>query len=137
MSVGLYDNVPKRCFSDKTSFERVTSYETLVARISNANDHNDLVNIATQNMSLFKNEHIVLTLRIFARLMKGSPNAELYELVKDERFKAIIDKAQENIEQLTEYGMRLQLYLSSFSFLQRNPRSGLLDQKVPLQQTSN
>eukprot|EP00331_Platyophrya_macrostoma_P014791 CAMPEP_0176466898 /NCGR_PEP_ID=MMETSP0127-20121128/38162_1 /TAXON_ID=938130 /ORGANISM="Platyophrya macrostoma, Strain WH" /LENGTH=1169 /DNA_ID=CAMNT_0017860145 /DNA_START=43 /DNA_END=3552 /DNA_ORIENTATION=+ len=103
LAMGLYDSVPRRNFSEKSSFERVTSYETLVARISNANDHNDLVNIATQNLSLFKNEHVVLTLRIFARLMKGSPTAELQELVKDDRFKAIVEKALENIEQLTEY----------------------------------
>lgn len=85
-------------------FEKVTSYESLISRISNASNVNDLLNIMNQNFNLYKNEHVVLTLRVLARLVKSSNQAQVESLQKDERYQALTKKAQENLEEFNEYG---------------------------------
>jgi hypothetical protein len=88
---------------ENVQFEKVTSYESLISRICNASNINDLLNIMNQNISLYKNEHIVLTLRVLARLTKGTNPSQIDALNKDERYKALTVKAQENLEEFNEY----------------------------------
>jgi len=57
-----------------------------------------------QNIGLYKNEHIVLTLRVLARLIKSSNASQVESLNKDERYRALTTKAQENLEEFNEYG---------------------------------
>lgn len=57
-----------------------------------------------QNLMLYKNEHTVLTLRVLARIIRNTAQTELEKLPTDERFVKLIEKAQENIPQFTEYG---------------------------------
>jgi len=56
-----------------------------------------------QNIGLYKNEHIVLTLRVLARLIKSSNASQVESLNKDERYRALTTKAQENLEEFNEY----------------------------------
>lgn len=119
VSVSLHDHIPSRSFSEKSTHEKVANYENLVASISNAADHQALVNVVSQNLPHFKNEHIVLTLRIFARLMKGPATAELQELVRNEQFRSLVAKAQESIERLNDYGISHLISSNSLIFLQK------------------
>lgn len=110
--IGFHSNTSLRSYSNQSTFEKITSYETLVASISNASSFTELVNIATENASIIKNEHIILTLRMFSRLIKGNPSEELQELVKDDKFKRLVQQAEESIDKLTEYGI-CDLFISS------------------------
>lgn len=93
-----------RSFTDESvQFEKVTSYESLISRICNANNINDLLNIMNQNIGLYKNEHIVLTLRVLARLIKSSNQSQIDALHKDERYKTLTSKAQDSLEEFNEY----------------------------------
>ncbi len=61
-------------------FERVTSYETLISRISGSNSIENVLQTFQTNQDLYKNEHLVLTLRMLARLIKRSSVDELEQL---------------------------------------------------------
>lgn len=93
----------QRGFSEQGNFDKVTSYESLISRISNASHVNDLLEIMSQNLNLYKNEHIVLTLRVLARLIRSSNFQQADSLLNDERYRALTEKAQENLEQFNEY----------------------------------
>lgn len=57
-----------------------------------------------QNVLVYKNEHLVLTLRVLARLIKNTPQQEVEKLSQDERYAKLTQKAQESIEQFNEFG---------------------------------
>ena len=98
-------NKPARSFSESNvQFDKITSYESLISRISNASNINDLLNVMNQNILLYKNEHIVLTLRVLARIIKNANQSDIESLANDERYTKLVEKAQENIEQYNEYG---------------------------------
>lgn len=86
-------HVSTRNFAEGVHFEKVNSYESLISRISNAGSINDLLNVMNQNILLYKNEHLVLTLRVIARLSRSTPQEELHKLATDERFKKLTQKA--------------------------------------------
>jgi hypothetical protein len=102
-SLSLSSTFSRNFSEENVQFEKVTSYESLISRICNASNINDLLNIMNQNINLYKNEHIVLTLRVLARLTKASNTAQVEALNKDERYKALTVKAQENLEEFNEY----------------------------------
>ena len=95
----------QRSFSEGAQFEKVNSYESLISRISNAGSINDLLNVMNQNILLYKNEHLVLTLRVIARLSRSTPSDEMQKICEGERFKSLTQKASENIENFNEYGI--------------------------------
>jgi hypothetical protein len=65
------------------------------------------LNTASQNFTLLKNEHIVLCLRMMARLLKNTNDQSTDGLAKDERYTKLTQKAQESTENFNEYGKKL------------------------------
>jgi len=102
-SLSLSSTFTRGFTEENGQFEKVTSYESLISRICNANNINDLLGIMQQNIGLYKNEHIVLTLRVLARLIKSTNTSQVESLNKDERYKTLTSKAQESLEEFNEY----------------------------------
>ncbi len=50
--------------------EKISSYENLISRISSSSSINDILNTFQDNQQIVKNEHIVLCLRMMARLLR-------------------------------------------------------------------
>lgn len=60
--------------------ERVSNYENLISRISSADNINEILKIFKNNENLLKNEHIVLSLRMMARVVRKSYSDELEQI---------------------------------------------------------
>ena len=78
-------------FSEKGQYEKVTSFESLVSRISNTSNINDMLNLVSQNILVFKN----------------AQKNEVSNLGSDERYIKLTARAKEGIEQFNEYGNNL------------------------------
>ena len=96
-------------FSEKGNYEKVASFENLVSKISNTSNINDILNLVSQNIFVLKNDHIVLSLRVLARIIRNSQKSEIINLGTDARYIKLTEKAKEAIEQLNEYGNTLLL----------------------------
>ena len=94
-------------FSEKGHYEKVTSFESLVSRISNTSNINDMLNLVSQNILVLKNDHIVLSLRVLARILRNAQKNEVNNLGTDERYIKLTARAKEGIEQFNEYGNNL------------------------------
>ena len=64
-----------------------------------------MLNLTSQNMSSFKNDQIVLSLRILARIIRNAKPEEIENLSHDERYIKLTQKAKESIDQFNEYGI--------------------------------
>ena len=87
-----------------SKYDKITSYENLISRISTSENLNEVLKHFEQNEQLYKNEHIVLSLRMLARLVRNSGQKELEGILKDERYLNLIKRADEAIPTLNEYG---------------------------------
>ena len=56
--------------SDERGFDKISNYENLISRISNSEKTDDILTVFSQNEDLMKNEHVVLSLRMMARLTR-------------------------------------------------------------------
>jgi hypothetical protein len=94
---------PARSFADKYQFEKVSGFESLLSRLAAATTTNDLLNLVSNNILLFKNDHLVLALRVLARIIRNTPGNEIEKLATDERYLKLTEKAKESVELLNEY----------------------------------
>lgn len=62
-----------------------------------------MLKVFEQNEQLVKNEHVVLCLRMMARLTKASHQSEIDKLTEDDRYTRLIERAQQTIDTLNEY----------------------------------
>ncbi len=90
--------------SSSSKYDKITSYENLISRISTSENLNEVLKHFEQNEQLYKNEHIVLSLRMLARLVRNSSPKDLEGILRDERYLSLIKKADEAIPTLNEYG---------------------------------
>lgn len=58
--------------NNSSAFDRVSSYENLISRISSSQSINEVLKVYSSNEQLLKNEHVVLCLRMMARLLKAT-----------------------------------------------------------------
>ncbi len=94
----------KNFSEENQQYDKVGSYESLISRICNASNMGDLLTIMHQNIGLYKNEHVVLTLRVLARLAKNLNPSQIESISQDERYKQLTSRAEEGIEEYNEYG---------------------------------
>lgn len=96
----------QRAFCQEIQLEKLSTYENLNYRIANSNNINELLTTFEQNSIIYKNDNIVLSLRILSKLLKSSPSSQIESLPQDSRYLSLIEQVSQNIEQFNEEGKK-------------------------------
>jgi len=89
---------------DRIHFDKVTNYDSLNQRISQVSSADDALSLLSNSAAVLRVEHAAIGLRAISRQFKNNKEIQqqINKLAEDQRFKTVIEKVKDNIDNLPE-----------------------------------
>ena len=94
---------PSFSFANETKFDNAPSFDGIINSISNSENANQILDAFTKAGSHYRNEQIVLSMRMLARLIRTINRNEF--ISKDERFIKLQERMKEGIDSYSDHGI--------------------------------